>query len=161
MTKAKDFKKQQALDIIGKHVKVDKKDTFVLSGKTFKIVKWNNRKSIELLPVLGNLLLVPTAMALDPTNISEEKIADSLGDLLGMLFHRLGELEVTELVDELLTAVKETDGTDVTMDSFEDIADIMLAIAKVIGAHYSCLFMKAGSADLFNMLQMTSAANSQ
>ena len=122
---------------------------FNIGDKTFEIHKMSHMQVFDLLPLLGDLLIVPLAYGLSPSSaenmdssedfVDEIALTDNLPDMIALLFTKLREAPVKELVTELLKCVyiKGENQPVNPNEDFEEAADIVTALTEVVKIHYT------------------------
>lgn len=139
---------------------------FKIGNKTFEIRKMGHMQVFDLLPLLGDLLIVPLAYGLSPSSsehiedmgdaIDEIALTDNLPDMVALLFTKLREAPVKELISEMLTCVYvKGENTPVDPDKdFEEAADIIVALTEVVKIHYIPFIKIAFKGEILNSLAM-------
>ena len=139
---------------------------FTIGDKTFEIHKMNHLKVFDLLPLIGDLLLVPLAYGMSPSavdNISNEEdlidemsMMDNLPDMVALLFTKLREAPVKELITEMLSCVHlkgSNSPVDINKD-FDEAADITIALCEVVTVHYAPFISRVFKSDILANLAM-------
>ena len=153
--------------IVAKNTKeVKGRPIFTIEGKTFEIRKMTHMQVFDLLPLLGDLLIVPLAYGLSPSSaeniedsedfVDEIAFTDNLPDMVALLFTKLREAPVKELVSELLKCVYvkgENQPVDPNED-FEEAADIVTALTEVVKIHYTPFIRNAFKGEMLLSLSM-------
>lgn len=125
----KDFKKQEVIPELAHLAKQQQKEKHnqkqvVVGGKKYVIKKWKHSETLSMLPAFANLLYVPTAAMAADKGAEEEGIyvenPTTAADMVGILFHRLSEIEVVEFIKEMLNQVY-VEGSDTPIDIDEDV----------------------------------------
>lgn len=140
---------------------------FEIRGKQFNIKKFPHLKTWDLLPILGDLLIVPMIVAASPEDLTisedsedvmESFIVDRIPDAVGLLFTKLREAPVKELISELLSETYvQGSTTPVNInEDFEDASDILLALTEVIKVNYMGFIKVASTGDILSTLMSTS-----
>lgn len=145
---------------------VEGRPIFTIEGKTFEIRKMTHLQVFDLLPLLGDLLIVPLAYGMSPSsaeNIESEEdvmdeiaLTDNLPDMIALLFTKLREAPVKELVSELLTCVY-VKGEDQPVDpnkDFEEAADLVTALTEVVKIHYTPFIRLAFKGEMLSSLSL-------
>ena len=129
------------------------------SNKKFLINRWGTREQIKNMPKIGSVFAVPVAHAMQAGLVfSKDSLSELTSDqynivptALQMLFNQLEDEGVEELFTLLLSGVKyKTDS--VTLDTFEDIAELLEVVAKVLEVNYKSLFTGKGLLDSLQTL---------
>ena len=126
--------------------------------KPFTINRWGTREQIKNMPKIGSVFAVPIAHALqagilfrkDTLTVLTSDQYNIIPTALQMLFNQLEDEGTEELFELLLSGVKYQKAS-VTLDSFDDISELLEVIAKVLEVNYKSLFMGKG---LMASLQM-------
>jgi hypothetical protein len=118
--------------------KLNEKEVQV-GDKTYVIKKWKHTDTLAMLPAFANLLYVPiAALAADKGEELEGNYIDNAttaGDMVGILFHRLAEIEIVEFIKEMLNQVY-IKGKSKPIDIDEDVdnpvhlIDLMVEVAN-------------------------------
>jgi hypothetical protein len=153
--------------LVAKNTKqVEGRPIFTIEGKTFEIRKMSHMQVFDLLPLLGDLLIVPLAYGLSPSSaeniedsedfMDEVALTDNLPDMVALLFTKLREAPVKELVAELLTCVYvKGENQPVNPDKdFEEAADIVTALTEVVKVHYTPFMKLAFKGEMLSSLAM-------
>ena len=111
--------KQQAKE------KLNQKEVKV-GDKTYVIKKWEHTETLSILPAFANLLYVPTAAMAADKGAEEEGIyvenPTSASDMVGILFHRLAEIEVVDFMKDMLNQVY-VKGENTPIDIYKDVVN--------------------------------------
>lgn len=134
--------------------------TVKVNGKTFEIRKFKNRKTLSLLPQVGDLLAVPFMYGIKESGgdlADPDALILGLPDMISLLVSRLMDMEVVGFVEDLLSQTYVM-GMDTPVDLDEDFTnpeDIVPVLTEVLKVHFMG-FMKLGSG-LGIMNQMVTA----
>lgn len=129
------------------------------SKKRFQSNKWNVFTAAATLPKVGKVFAVPVSFLFSAKE--ESALSEAIPQAFYMLFEQLEEHDTTELFQVILQDVWVENGTrlvDIGKD-FDDIADLLELVAKVLKQQYGAMLKGKSILELFQTIVPVSQAS--
>ena len=126
------------------------------SQKVFVSEKWTIFQSASNLPKIGKTFALPVSFLFSAANADgdTEGLQEAIPKALYMLFEQLEEQNIISVFQMILKSVYIENGTRLVNieDDFDDLADLIELVAKVLQQQYGALLKGKGLPALFQSI---------